>query len=84
MELTVVLALYKPLYFQTSQLQVISLQSNDGSSANVAALKGWRTICEVSRGEFEKIYTRLDITLEEKGKIHSKRVEKIQNYTRNE
>ena len=44
-------------------LETASLQS--GGDADVTL--GWNQICDVSRAEFQKIYERLDATLEEKG-----------------
>jgi len=44
-------------------LEVVSLQN--GQDADVT--KAWNLICDVSRREFNRIYTRLDIRLEEKG-----------------
>ena len=43
-----------------SQLQVQALQSG-----NPQSMQAWQKICEVSRQKFEKIYDRLDVTLEE-------------------
>eukprot|EP00920_Eleutheroschizon_duboscqi_P026538 GHVT01065255.1.p1 GENE.GHVT01065255.1~~GHVT01065255.1.p1 ORF type:complete len:599 (+),score=160.05 GHVT01065255.1:195-1991(+) len=45
-----------------AQMMVVKLQGGDPF-----ALKAWKLICAVSRAEFEKVYTRLGITLEERG-----------------
>ena len=47
---------------KTSQLAVVKLQGGDEES-----LKIWKLLCDVSRKEFEKVYKRLDITIEEFG-----------------
>lgn len=41
---------------------VVKLQSGDPLS-----VKAWKLICDVSRKEFQNIYDRLDVTLEERG-----------------
>lgn len=49
--------------FQTSSREeVIKLQSGDP-----LALKAWKLLCSQSRKEFQKIYNRLDISLDERG-----------------
>jgi len=50
---------------------VVALQTGaaieaEGGEACVE-VKGWRILCDVSRKEFDKIYSRLNVTLEEKG-----------------
>ena len=45
-----------------AQLTVVKLQSGDPD-----CLKAWQVICELSRIEFNKIYSRLQITVEEFG-----------------
>jgi arginyl-tRNA synthetase len=47
---------------KTSQLNVVKLQSGDQE-----CLRIWKILCDISRGEFQKVYDRLDITLEEYG-----------------
>ncbi|MBT9317166.1 arginine--tRNA ligase [Leptothoe spongobia] len=46
----------------TSREAVVDLQSGDES-----ARKAWQLLCEQSRKEFQKIYDRLDITIQERG-----------------
>mmetsp|Transcript_62344 Transcript_62344/g.160745 ORF Transcript_62344/g.160745 Transcript_62344/m.160745 type:complete len:586 (+) Transcript_62344:95-1852(+) len=48
-----------------ARLSVVDLQSG-GEFARSA----WQKICDVSRGAFEKVYKRLDITLEERGESY--------------
>ncbi|CBZ50723.1 arginyl-tRNAsynthetase, related [Neospora caninum Liverpool] len=48
-----------------SREMVVKLQGGDE-----AALESWRLICDVSRHEFEKVYKRLDVTLEERGESY--------------
>lgn len=45
-----------------AQLAVVSLQRGDAESR-----EAWQRICEVSRKEFQKIYERLGVQLEERG-----------------
>ena len=45
-----------------SQLNVVDLQSGDPECLQI-----WKMLCDVSRKEFEKVYTRLDIQCEEYG-----------------
>lgn len=45
-----------------SQLNVVKLQAGDEECRVI-----WQTLCDISRKEFEKVYKRLDITLEECG-----------------
>ncbi len=45
-----------------SQHNVVALQSG-----NPQALQLWKSICEISEQEFQKIYTILDITIEKRG-----------------
>ncbi|CAB9513415.1 Arginine--tRNA ligase [Seminavis robusta] len=47
---------------KTAQTNVVALQSGDKE-----CLKIWKMLCDVSRKEFQKVYNRLDVTLEEKG-----------------
>lgn len=46
----------------TSREAVVALQSGDNN-----AQRAWQALCEQSRKEFQKIYDRLDITLQERG-----------------
>jgi len=50
------------VFQKTSQLEVVRLQGGDGQSRYA-----WQQICEVSRREFEKVYTRLGVKLNEVG-----------------
>ena len=50
------------IFQQTSREEVIKLQNGNSKS-----LKAWKLICDQSRKEFEQIYNRLDIHLEERG-----------------
>jgi arginyl-tRNA synthetase len=45
-----------------SQLNVVELQAGDEECRKI-----WQVLCDVSRKEFEKVYDRLDITVEECG-----------------
>mmetsp|Transcript_8331 Transcript_8331/g.13990 ORF Transcript_8331/g.13990 Transcript_8331/m.13990 type:complete len:641 (-) Transcript_8331:266-2188(-) len=45
--------------------EVVRLQGGDGASRFA-----WRAICEVSRREFEKIYSRLEVSLHEVGESY--------------
>ncbi len=47
---------------KTSQLNVVALQAGDGE-----CMKIWKLLCDVSRGEFKKVYDRLDVTVYECG-----------------
>ena len=47
---------------KTSQLNVVKLQAGDEECRQI-----WQKLCDISRIEFEKVYKRLDITLEECG-----------------
>ncbi len=47
---------------QRSRQEVVALQSGDA-----ATLKAWRTLCDLSRREFQKIYDALDVRVEERG-----------------
>lgn len=52
---------------------VVKLQANDPDY-----IKAWKLICDVSRQEFQKIYDRLEITLEERGEsFYQSRMEKV-------
>ena len=46
----------------TSREAVVDLQSGEET-----AYKAWQLLCEQSRNEFQKIYNRLDITIQERG-----------------
>jgi len=47
---------------KTAHEEVVRLQSGDGASR-----AAWQQICQVSRTEFEKVYSRLNVELEEIG-----------------
>ncbi|KAL9184247.1 hypothetical protein ACHAXT_002333 [Thalassiosira profunda] len=47
---------------KVSQLNVVALQAGDPECRKI-----WQVLCDVSRKEFEKVYNRLDITVEECG-----------------
>ncbi|CAD2217384.1 arginyl-tRNA synthetase [Angomonas deanei] len=47
---------------ESARLEVVKLQSLEEDSIRV-----WKFICDVSRNEFNKIYTRLGVTIEERG-----------------
>lgn len=47
---------------KVSQLNVVKLQAGDKECLAI-----WQTLCDISRKEFEKVYKRLDITVEECG-----------------
>lgn len=47
---------------EQSRLNVVALQSGDSECRKV-----WKMLCDVSRLEFEKVYRRLDVTVEEFG-----------------
>ena len=47
---------------KTSQLNVVNLQAGDQECRDI-----WNVLCDISRREFEKVYRRLDITLDECG-----------------
>lgn len=51
-----------PEFKKLAQLNVVKLQSGDPE-----CLKIWKMLCDTSRGEFEKVYSRLDVTLNECG-----------------
>lgn len=51
-----------PEFKEKAQKTVVKLQSGDEDTR-----KAWTVICDVSRSYFKKIYSRLNITLEEKG-----------------
>lgn len=51
-----------PDFKQAALAEVVQLQSG-----NAETLRAWRLICDLSRKEFQKIYNRLDIELEERG-----------------
>jgi len=51
-----------PEFKKQSQLNVVDLQSG-----NEECLRIWKLLCDISRMEFEKVYKRLDITIEECG-----------------
>mmetsp|Transcript_23611 Transcript_23611/g.35118 ORF Transcript_23611/g.35118 Transcript_23611/m.35118 type:complete len:849 (+) Transcript_23611:112-2658(+) len=47
---------------KTSQLNVVKLQAGDEECRAI-----WNVLCDISRKEFEKVYKRLDISLDECG-----------------
>ena len=47
---------------KTSQENVVKLQQGDERT-----FKGWQLLCSISEKEFQRIYDRLDITIENKG-----------------
>ena len=47
---------------KVSQLNVVKLQSGDPSCRRI-----WTLLCDISRAEFEKVYKRLGVTVEERG-----------------
>jgi len=51
-----------PEFKKISQLNVVKLQGGDEECRKI-----WQVLCDVSRKEFEKVYKRLDITVEECG-----------------
>ena len=51
-----------PEFKKISQLNVVKLQAGDEECRKI-----WQVLCDVSRKEFEKVYNRLDITVEECG-----------------
>ncbi|KAL2928995.1 Arginine--tRNA ligase chloroplastic/mitochondrial [Bienertia sinuspersici] len=51
-----------PDFKERAQKAVVSLQGGDPKYH-----KAWATICEISRREFQKVYVRLGVHLEEKG-----------------
>lgn len=51
-----------PVFKERAQKAVVSLQGGDSTYR-----KAWATICEISRKEFQKVYERLGVQLEEKG-----------------
>jgi arginyl-tRNA synthetase len=51
-----------------SRQEVVKLQGGDATS-----LKAWRLLCEQSRREFQRIYDRLDIQLQERGESYYNR-----------
>jgi len=51
-----------PEFKKISQLNVVKLQAGDEECRKI-----WQVLCDVSRKEFEKVYKRLDITVEECG-----------------
>eukprot|EP00584_Thalassiosira_punctigera_P002980 CAMPEP_0172535672 /NCGR_PEP_ID=MMETSP1067-20121228/7570_1 /TAXON_ID=265564 ORGANISM="Thalassiosira punctigera, Strain Tpunct2005C2" /NCGR_SAMPLE_ID=MMETSP1067 /ASSEMBLY_ACC=CAM_ASM_000444 /LENGTH=861 /DNA_ID=CAMNT_0013320613 /DNA_START=27 /DNA_END=2612 /DNA_ORIENTATION=+ len=52
----------RPEFKKVSQLNVVKLQAGDEECREI-----WQVLCDVSRKEFEKVYNRLDITVEECG-----------------
>jgi arginyl-tRNA synthetase len=50
------------VFKKLAQLNVVKLQSGD-----VECLEIWKILCDVSRLEYQKIYDRLDVTIEEYG-----------------
>jgi arginyl-tRNA synthetase len=51
-----------PEFKKISQLNVVKLQAGDPECQRI-----WQVLCDISRREFEKVYNRLDITVEECG-----------------
>jgi len=51
-----------PEFKKISQLNVVKLQAGDPECRRI-----WQVLCDVSRKEFEKVYDRLDIAVEECG-----------------
>eukprot|EP00804_Cyclotella_cryptica_P005201 CCRYP_014247-RA/>CCRYP_014247-RA protein AED:0.11 eAED:0.11 QI:0/0/0/1/1/1/2/0/813 len=51
-----------PEFKKISQLNVVQLQAGDRECREI-----WQVLCDVSRKEFEKVYNRLDITVQECG-----------------
>lgn len=51
-----------PDFHERSKNQVVKLQSGDADSRKV-----WTTLCQISRQEFQKVYDRLGVHLEEYG-----------------
>ncbi|KAI0564034.1 Arginyl-tRNA synthetase [Gracilaria domingensis] len=51
-----------PAFKSAALAEVVQLQSG-----NPETLRAWKLICDLSRTEFQKIYDRLDIKLEERG-----------------
>jgi arginyl-tRNA synthetase len=47
---------------KTAQTNVVKLQSGDAECLHI-----WKMLCDVSRKEFNKVYSRLDVTVEECG-----------------
>lgn len=50
------------MFKATAYSNVVKLQSGDDH-----CIKAWQKLCEISRVEFQKIYDRLDVRLEEVG-----------------
>lgn len=58
---------------KTSQSNVVKLQAGD-----LDCLTYWKRLCDISRQEFEKVYQRLNVTLEECGEsFYSSRIPPI-------
>ena len=53
----------EPEFKEQARLEVVELQSGK----NAVSTAAWKQICELSRVEFQEIYSRLDVQLEEKG-----------------
>jgi arginyl-tRNA synthetase len=51
-----------PVFQEASRAEVVRLQSGDK-----ATLRAWKAICDLSRGEFQKIYDMLDVQINERG-----------------
>jgi arginyl-tRNA synthetase len=64
---------------ETSRLNVVKLQAGDEECRLI-----WQILCDISRKEFEKVYKRLDITLEECGEsfYNSKIPETIEEFNK--
>ena len=54
-----------PAFKERAHEEVVRLQSGDGPSRYA-----WQQICDVSRREFEKVYSRLGVVLHEKGESY--------------
>lgn len=51
-----------PAFKKQSQLNVVALQSGDAK-----CMKLWKLLCDVSRNEFQKVYDRLGVQIDEYG-----------------
>ena len=54
-----------PDFKERARLEVVKLQSYDAQS-----VKAWQMICDISRAEFQEIYTRLNVRLTERGESY--------------
>jgi arginyl-tRNA synthetase len=56
-----------------SQLNVVALQSGD-----VKCMKMWKLLCDISRKEFQKVYDRLSVSIDEYGEsFYNSRIPKV-------